>query len=117
MTKSLLKVKSSDGTSSYSVEFNWDGMQLKVSCDCRAGALGQHCRHKDGLLRGDPTLLADSIDRDWLLEIVNWVCQSPVGVALQRMREAEDRLAVAQASAKAAKKSLEKAMRPDTLTK
>lgn len=111
--RNLFRVNSSDGTSFYSVEFDWDGKQLAVFCDCRAGVLGQHCRHKEGLLLGDPSLLSDSADSERLFVVVDWVRQSSVGLALQQMKDAEARAAVAQASAKAAKKSLEKAMRPD----
>ncbi len=111
--RNVLRVKSSDGTSSYSVEFNWDGHRLEVLCDCRAGVLGQHCRHKEGLIHGDHSLLSDSSDGPALDEVVGWVRLSPVGTASTQLREAEERFKAAQVDAKAAKKSLERAMRPN----
>jgi len=108
----VLKAKSSDGTSSYSVEFNWDGNRLEVICDCRAGVLGQHCRHKEGLIRGDHSLLSDSSDGPVLNEVVSWVRLSPVGTASTQLKDAEEKLKAAQVAVKAAKKSLENAMRP-----
>lgn len=110
--RNVLRAKSSDGTSSYSVEFNWDGNRLEVICDCRAGMLGQHCRHKDGLMRGDHSLLLDSSVGPVLDEVVSWVRLSPVGTASTQLRGAEEKLKAAQVAVKAAKKSLEKAMRP-----
>jgi len=111
----VLRAKSSDGTSSYLVEFNWDGRSLEVLCDCRAGILGQHCRHKEGLIRGDQSLLSDSLDGPALGEIVGWVKLSEVGTASIQLRNAEQRLKAAQVDVKAAKKSLERAMRPSQL--
>jgi hypothetical protein len=110
--RNVLKAKSSDGTSSYSVEFNLDGNRLEVFCDCRAGVLGQHCRHKEGLIRGDRALLLDSSDGAVLDEVVNWVRRSPVGTASTQLRDAEEKLKAAQVAVRAAKKSLENAMRP-----
>jgi hypothetical protein len=107
-----LNAKSSDGTSAYTVEFNWDGNKLEIFCDCRAGLLGQHCRHKDGLISGDHTLLADPSASALLNEVVSLVKISQVGVVLGQLREAEDRLKAAQVEVKLAKKALEKVMRP-----
>lgn len=108
----VLRAKSSDGTSSYLVEFKWDERRLEVLCDCRAGVLGQHCRHKEGLIRGDRSLLWDSSDDPVLNEVVSWVRLSPVGTASTQLRDAEATHKAAQVAVKVAKKSLENAMRP-----
>lgn len=110
--RNVLNARSSDGTSSYSVEFNWDGANLEIFCDCRAGALGRHCRHKEGLILGDKSILMNSSDESALEEILGWVKLSPVAIALAQYRDAEEKLKAAQAAVIAAKKLLENAIRP-----
>lgn len=105
-----LKAKSSDGTTLYTVEFIWDGEELSVLCDCRAGLMKQHCRHKDSFIRGDKSLLADSSFEADLKDVVIWVNQSPVGKAMQELVGAEEGLKIAQAKAKTAKRLLEKVL-------
>lgn len=107
MTHRQLRVTSSDGVSFYLVEFEWDSERLRITCDCRAGTLGKNCRHKEGLICGDSSLLKDPADIVVLNEVVEWVNQSPVRSAISRLHAAEAELKAAQARVKAAKKALE----------
>lgn len=57
-----VKVKSSEPAKNYTVDFIQRNELLKVSCNCIAGQLGQMCKHKDALLRGDVSMLVDPSD-------------------------------------------------------
>ena len=76
------RVRSSDGQSSYVVGFWWDGEHLYVKCSCRAGIVGQGCRHKDAILAGDTSVLFEDAD---IREIAEWIERSAVGFALRRV--------------------------------
>lgn len=96
-------VLSSDGTSSYRVIFAYDGNNLRVKCDCKAGSMGQACRHKESLLFGDDSVLVEKED---LSGVLSWVLASPVQQAISNLREAEIRAKAAHAVEKSAKKIL-----------
>lgn len=104
-----LRVASSDGLSSYAVVFAWDGSNLSVTCDCKAGSLGQGCRHKEGLINGDRSLLLGDED---IGDILGWIETSAVGRAALRLREAEVAVKSAQAEVKSAKKALADLVNP-----
>ena len=110
-----IQVASSDGASSYLVVFEWNGKDLSVTCNCRAGYLGQACRHKEGLLLGNRLLLPNPKDESILVEILRWVDESPVRNALSNICKAEAELQTAQAAAKAAKKALVVLLNPKKL--
>jgi len=66
-----LKAKSSSGNH-YKVEFEISEV-IKVSCNCSAGIFGKLCKHKTGLLSGDPSFLYDTTEKskfNALIEIV-----------------------------------------------
>lgn len=106
-----LNVLSSDGDKTYTVCLDWDGEELAVSCDCRAGQVGQHCKHKDAILRGNYGLVVKEPDNRTMSELTDLIARSAVGSALHRLVEAEVAVAGAQDSLRQAKKSLERAMR------
>lgn len=68
-----VKAKSSEPGKHYQVEFIKRNDLLKVACSCRAGELGQMCKHKDALLRGDVSILADQGDEVELLQALQAV--------------------------------------------
>jgi uncharacterized Zn finger protein len=96
-------VASSSGSTSYPVRFFWNGKDLHVTCGCKAGILGQSCKHKVALMSGDRSILA--VDAD-LTEVLRWIQDSPVRSALSRLGDAEARVEEAQAEARKAKKCL-----------
>lgn len=96
-------VRSSDGVSSYAVMFEYDGSGLQVKCDCKAGMLGQMCRHKERLILGDGSVLSVADD---LSDVLRWVAASPVQQAIDAVREAESKTRAAQIAEKSAKKAL-----------
>lgn len=70
MTTKEFSVYSSDGVSVYTVVVEWNGKDLSVACDCKAGSLGDWCRHKSGLLNGEEAILAT---KDNLTDVLQWV--------------------------------------------
>jgi hypothetical protein len=61
-TKITFKVTSSSGEP-YNIQFIFSDNQFTVFCNCQAGIFGKLCKHKIGLLDGDPSLLLDKTDR------------------------------------------------------
>lgn len=100
MTTKVLNVCSSSGGAAYTVVIEWDGKDLSVACNCKAGLLGDWCRHKSGLLNGDEAILAV---KDDLTDLRQWVRASPVHAAISRIRDAENQQSEAEASLKKAK--------------
>jgi hypothetical protein len=68
-TKITFKVTSSSGEP-YNIQFKFSDNQFTVFCNCQAGIFGKLCKHKIGLLDGDPSLLLDKIDQE-KLELVH----------------------------------------------
>ena len=108
-----LNVLSSDGDSSYVVEFVFDEGSLTVHCECPAGEFGKSCRHKLGLLQGDFSILANSDEKPLLDNVRQWVEKSKLNELLATLRSAEAAEKAAKASLAVAKKRLEKAMSGD----
>lgn len=86
MTTKVFSVFSSGGVAQYTVVFEWNGKDLNVVCNCKAGLLGDWCRHKSGLLNGDSALLAVKED---LTDVLQWAKQSPVFAAMSDIKAAE----------------------------
>lgn len=108
MTTKAYSVYSSDRLATYTVVVEWNGSDLKVSCDCKAGSLGDWCRHKSSLLKGDETVLTTNDD---LTEVLQWVKSSPIHGAITDIeaaevvqKEAESTLKIAKAKVQAAKR-------------
>ena len=60
-----LKAKSSNGESFYIIScLSNDNGLITIHCNCQAGILGKHCKHKRRLLCGDESVLFDSSQVD-----------------------------------------------------
>lgn len=103
MTTKNFSVFSSDGVSAYTVFVEWNGKDLFVACDCRAGSSGDWCRHKSGLLNGEEGILAV---KDNLTDVLKWVGASPVHAAILRIQYAENQQREAEVSLKKAKNNV-----------
>lgn len=99
-------VMSSDGTTLYSIIFIREGAAIRVRCNCKAGAMGQMCKHKEGLLLGDAALLADPQETPELREIQAWIAQSELKALLSAISEAEDAAKTAQGRVKQLRQQL-----------
>lgn len=100
MPTKKFRALNSEGVSAYTVIVEWNGKDLYVACDCKAGSLGDWCRHKSGVLNGEESILADG---DTLTDVLTWVSLSSVSTAIARIREAENQRSDAEASLKKAK--------------
>jgi hypothetical protein len=116
MTTKVFSVYSSDGATTYTVVVEWNGIDLKVACNCKAGLLGDWCRHKSGLINGDEAIL---VAREDLTDILHWVRASPVYTAISdiqaaeiQQKDAEGLLKKAKDKVKAAKQMAAGLVRP-----
>jgi hypothetical protein len=116
MTAKEFSVFSSDGVSAYTVVVEWNGKDLSVACNCKAGSLGDWCRHKSGLLNGEEANLAT---KDNLTDVLQWVKASPVcavmseiHIAETHQREVEALLKKAKAEVQAAKQAVANLVNP-----
>ncbi len=108
MTTREFSVYSSDGESTYTVVVEWNGKDVFVACDCKAGSLGDWCRHKSGLLNGEDAMLAT---KDNLTDVLQWVKASPVYAAMSEIHVAENQQKEAEALLKKAKTKVQAAKR------
>ncbi|TXH15825.1 MAG: hypothetical protein E6R00_06890 [Gammaproteobacteria bacterium] len=108
MTTKEFSVSSSDGSSAYTVVVKWNGHELFVACDCKAGSIGDWCRHKNGLLNGEEAILAV---KDNLTDVLQWVNASPVHAAMSDIHIAESQQKDAEVLLKKAKSKVQAAKR------
>lgn len=108
MTTKEFSVCSSDGLSAYLVVVKWNGNELSVACDCKAGSLGDWCRHKNDLLNGEEAILAV---KDNLTDVLQWVKASPVYAAMSDIHIAESQQKDAEVLLKKAKSKVQAAKR------
>ena len=106
-----LLVKSSDGETTYVVQFILDAEKLSVFCTCSAGEFGKICKHKLALLNGDRSLLVDDGDTLGFAEVQGWIKQSEWPTLLNLFNESEEKFKVAQAELAKIKKRVEAAMK------
>lgn len=104
-------MKSSDGDSTYVVQFIFDAGKLSVYCACIAGALGKICKHKISLLNGDGGSLVDSGQDGRVAEVQKWIMQSDWPALLRLFGEAEVRASAAQTELARMKKKMEAGMK------
>jgi hypothetical protein len=89
MVKITLKARSSSRPEPYLVVFVWTSKTLSVSCDCRAGELGNICKHKLALLRNDSSILYDAAQSDDLRKAFTWVQSTSLPLLLKELEETE----------------------------
>lgn len=107
--KKEFEVRSSDGSTTYIVEFSLESSKLHVYCNCPAGVLRKWCKHKVRLISGDVSgILSSSAAADFD-EAQNWVRNSEFPRLLVEMKLAEDEMQAAKAKMDNVKKMLEKA--------
>ena len=64
MTEQLRFVVTGSKGTAYQIEAWRDGRNLTMTCTCRAGQVGRHCKHRVALLYGDVTALQSGNIRD-----------------------------------------------------
>lgn len=106
--KKEFEVRSSDGVTTYAVEFSLESGKLRVHCGCPAGVLGKWCKHKMQLISGDVSSVLGfgAADMD---EVLGWIRDSEFPRLLDKMKLAEDEMQAAKTKMDNVKKALEKA--------
>jgi hypothetical protein len=82
-------VRSSDGVSSYTVDFLISDDSAMVLCSCPAGAKGKTCKHKILLLKNRSDLLVDTQQIEQLDSVLKGLQKSNLFNELQCLEEAE----------------------------
>ena len=95
-------VQSSSSDENYEVMFTKSSEKLSVSCTCTAAEHSQQCKHRLGLLDGNPTgIMSDNADD--LDTVQKWLKGTPLEKAyhtLQRAIESEQKAKKELATAK-----------------
>lgn len=106
--KKEFEVMSSDGVSTYVVEFSLESGKLHVYCSCPAGVLGKWCKHKMWLISGDVSGVVGSGATD-IVEVQGWIRNSEFPRLLGEIKLAENEMQAAKIKMDNVKKALEKA--------
>lgn len=106
-----LLVKSSDGETTYVVQFIIEAEKLSIFCACPAGEFGKICKHKLALLNGDRTMLVVDGSSGGFDDVQEWIKQSEWRALLNSFNESEERVKVAQTDLAKLKKRIEAAMK------
>lgn len=114
MERLTFRVRGSQGDL-YEIAAERVGRDLRMFCTCQAGATGQHCKHRIGLLVGDLTDLASGNDADVQM-LATWLPGSPLADALVMVTAAEAEVKAAQGRLAKAKKEIARAMYGRTAT-
>lgn len=107
--KKEFEVQSSDGSTTYVVEFLLEPSKLHVYCSCPAGMLGKWCKHKMQLVSGDVSGVLGSSNAADFSEVQSWVKNSEFPRLLVEIKLAEDDIQVAKIKLANIKKVLETA--------
>jgi hypothetical protein len=104
-------VRSSDGVSSYTVDFLISDDSAMVLCSCPAGAKGKTCKHKILLLKNRSDLLVDTQQIEQLDSVLKGLQKSNLFNELQCLEEAESAYELALLSLNRAKKRFENVLK------
>jgi len=104
-------VRSSDGVSSYTVDFLISDDSAMVLCSCPAGAKGKTCKHKILLLKNRSDLLVDTQQIEQLDSVLKGLQKSNLFNELQCLEEAESAYELALLSLYRAKKRFENVLK------
>ena len=104
-----LKIKGSSDND-YDVVIKLDGTNLTATCNCKAGEVGQYCKHRISVLSGDFSNIVDGRTKE-LETIIDQVKNTDVGKALAGIEELELEVKNLQSKLKKQKKALAKAMK------
>lgn len=86
-----------------------DNNNLTGSCTCKAGMVGQYCKHRFALLDGDVTNMVGDNHAEVAL-LAEWLPGSDVASAIASCKEAETLVVAAQAELSRRKKILARAL-------
>ncbi len=93
----------------YQVTFRKEGNNLTAHCTCRAGEVGQYCKHRFNLMAGDSTHLVSN-NLDDITVLASLLSGSDVEQALRNVQIAEKQLELAKKECAGLKKALARAL-------
>ena len=93
----------------YAVQFSREGNNLSARCTCPAGQVGQYCKHRFAIIRGETQqILSDNAAE--VADIKELVAGTDVEAAMNEVIEAEEFLESAKQELMGKKKKLARAM-------
>lgn len=95
--------------SPYKVVFKRNGSDLKARCSCRAGVIGQLCKHRLSILNGDARAVV-SQNTDEVTEVASWLQGSNIADAISEVIVLEAEKKLIEEKLKKAKKLVAKAL-------
>jgi len=93
----------------YKVLFKKSGEKLNATCTCRAGQMGQLCKHRLSILNGDKSAVV-SENTDQVAEVTSWLEGSNVAEAISEVVSLEAEKKRIEGKLKIAKKLVAKAL-------
>lgn len=93
----------------YVVRFRKNGLNIRATCNCPAGVVGQYCKHRLRILEGSNESIISGNDAD-VSRVVSWLAGTDVQAAIRELRDAENRLELAKKETSQLKKKLAKAL-------
>lgn len=93
----------------YQVEISRDGTNLTATCTCRAGQMGQYCKHRFSLLSGSADRVVGG-DIEAISSLPELMKGTDVEAAIENVGRAEAAKVIAEKSLSAAKRALARAM-------
>ncbi|MDD5451759.1 MAG: SWIM zinc finger domain-containing protein [Desulfovibrionales bacterium] len=100
-----LTAKSSSG-GTYQVTFAMEGERFSARCTCKAGIMGNLCKHRIALLAGDAKMLANPEQVTDMQRVAEWAKQAGIHQACKEIAEAQSEVARAQEKVKKLKRVL-----------
>ena len=94
----------------YEIEIERVGDNLRASCTCPAGNMGQYCKHRFNLFKGSTSDVVGG-DVESISTLPDLVKGTDVERAMIGVKEAEREVAIAKKQLSAAKKAVAEAMR------
>ncbi len=96
-------------TDPYRVMFRRDGNNFTATCTCRGGEMGQVCKHRLNLLKGETDSLVSG-NSEQLARLPGMFVGTDVERAFEKLAEAEISLETARSEVSKRKKALARAM-------
>jgi uncharacterized Zn finger protein len=93
----------------YKVVFKKNSANLKATCSCRAGMMGQMCKHRLMIMGGDNSAIV-SDNGEKVIEVVLLLVGSQAGEAFANVKSLESEKKLIDERIKKAKKALVKAL-------
>lgn len=93
----------------YTVTFIRRGSNITARCTCKAGLVGQYCRHRMEILAGNLASVVSGNNAE-VAQVAGWLPGSDVEIAIRDLADKEAHLEAAKVEVSKSKKRLAKAL-------